>query len=103
MTKERSELEQRRDALTRSLPGLSDTRANSYRLNSDARALDHAGVKHQRPDEMARLAEAEQAANEAIRDVQRELRGIDEELKRAPRGGFGATLRRAVRGARNDA
>jgi len=82
---------------------LSDTRANSYRRNSDARALDRAGVKRERPDEMTRLAEAEQAANEAIRDAQRELRGIDEEIKRVPRGGFGATLRRVVRGVRNDA
>jgi len=102
MTRERSDLEQRRDELTRSLPGLSDSRANSYRRNSDARALDRAGVKHQRPDEKARLAEDELAANDAIRDVQRELRGIDAEIKRAPRGGFGATLRRAVRRGRND-
>jgi hypothetical protein len=102
MTRELSELEQRRDALRRSLPGLSDTRALSYRRNNDARALDHAGVKHQRPEEMARLAQAELAADEAIRDVQRELRQIDAEIERAPRGGFGATLRRAVRRGRND-
>jgi hypothetical protein len=103
MTRERSELEQRRDALRRSLPGLSDTRALSYRRNNDARALDHAGVKHERPEEMARLAQAELAAHDAIRDVQRELRQIDAEIELTPRGGFGATLRRAVRRGRNDA
>jgi hypothetical protein len=59
-------------------------------------------VKHQRPEEMARLAQAELAAHDAIRDVQRELRQIDAEIDRTPRGGFGATLRRAVRRGRND-
>ena len=49
MARERSELEQRRDELTRTLPGLSDNRANTYRRNSDALALDRAGVKHKRP------------------------------------------------------
>lgn len=102
MTRELSELEQRRDALRRALPGLSDSRALSYRRNNDARALDHAGVKHQAPEEMARLAQAELAADEAIRDVQRELRRIDAEIEQAPRGGFGATLRRTVRRGRND-
>jgi hypothetical protein len=33
--------------LTRSLQGLSDERASTYRLNSDALALDRAGVKQQ--------------------------------------------------------
>ena len=48
MAEERSDdLERRRDELTRSLPGLSEKRANTYRLKSDARALDRAGVKHQ--------------------------------------------------------
>ena len=48
MAEERSrDLERRRDELTRSLPGLSEKRANTYRLNSDALALDGAGVKHQ--------------------------------------------------------
>ena len=99
MTREQSELEQRRNALTRSLPGLSDARAKSYRHNSDALALERAGVKHERPDEMARLAQAELAADEAIRDVQRELRDIDAEIKLSPRprlwARFGRTARRA--------
>jgi len=48
MAEERSrDLERRRDELTRSLPGLSEKRANTYRLNSGALALDRAGVKHQ--------------------------------------------------------
>jgi hypothetical protein len=44
MASERSELEQRRGELTRSLPGLSESRADTYRRNSDALALDRAGV-----------------------------------------------------------
>ena len=100
MARERSELEQRRAELTRSLPGLSDNRTDSYRRNSDALALDRAGVKHERPEEMARLGEAELAAGAAIRDAQRELRTIDAELKLSPRGGLGARLGRAARRAR---
>jgi len=78
---------------------LSDNRAVTYRRNSDALALDRAGVKHECPEEMVRLEEAEVAANDAIRDVQRELRGIDAEIKLMPRPGlrtrFGRTVRRA--------
>jgi hypothetical protein len=100
--RERSELEQRRADLTRSLPGLSDNRASTYRRNSDALALDRAGVKNETPEEMARLGEAEVAAHAAIRDVQRELRDIDAEIKLRPRprlwARFGRTARRARAG-----
>jgi hypothetical protein len=48
---------------------------------------------------MVRLKEAEVAAHTAIRDVQRELRGIDAEIKLIPRtrlrARFGRTTRRA--------
>jgi hypothetical protein len=98
MASERSELEQRRRELTRSLQGLSESRADTYRRNSDALALDRAGVKHERPEEMVRLGEAEVAADAAIRDAQRELRDIDAETKLRPRPGlrvrFGHTARR---------
>jgi hypothetical protein len=56
MARERSELEQRRAELTRSLPGLSEERADTYRRNSDALALDCAGVKHKRPEEPTRAS-----------------------------------------------
>jgi hypothetical protein len=100
MPRERSELEQRRGELTRSLPGLSENRADTYRRNSDALALDRAGVKHERPEEMVRLGEAEVAADAAIRDVQRELRDIDAEIKLTPRPGLGARFGRTARRAR---
>ena len=99
MASERSELEQRRDELTRSLPGLSENQADTYRRNSDALALDRAGIKHERPEEMVRLGEAEVAANAAIRDAQRELRDIDAEIKLSPRLGLGARFARAARRA----
>jgi hypothetical protein len=102
MAREKSELEQRRGELTRSLAGLGENRADTYRCNSDALALDRAGVKHERPEEMVRLAQAEVAADAAIRDVQRELRDIDTEIERMPRRGFGARVGRAVRRPRSD-
>ena len=102
MVRERSELEQRRGQLTRSLPGLSENRADTYRRNSDALALDRAGVKHERPQEMVRLGEDEVAADAAIRDVQRELRDIDAKIKLMPRRRLGARVGRALRRARAD-
>ena len=100
MARERSELEQRRGQLTRSLPGLSENRTDTYRRNSDALALDRAGVKHEQPEEMMRLGEAEVAADAALRDVQRELRDIDAEIKLRPRPGLGARFGRTSRRAR---
>lgn len=100
MARERSELEQRRGELMRSLPGLSKNRAATYRRNSDALALDRAGVKHERPQEMVRLEEAEVAADTAIRDAQRELRDVDAEIKLKPRSGLAARFGRAGRRAR---
>ena len=102
MARERSELAQRRGQLTRSLPGLSENRADTYRRNSDALALDRAGVKHERPQEMVRLGADEVAADAAIRDVQRELRDIDAEIKLMPRRRLGARVGRALHRARAD-
>jgi hypothetical protein len=103
MAEQRShELEQRRDELTRSLPGLSREQAASYRRNSDALALGRSGVKHEQPEEMARLGEAAVAADTAIRDAQVELRDIDAEITRMPRRGFGARFGRRIRRAGAD-
>ena len=102
MARERSELVQRRGQLTLSLPGLSENRADTYRRNSDALALDRAGVRHERPEEMVRLGEAEVAADAAIRDVQRELRDIDAAIANMSGRGLGARLARTVRRGRVD-
>jgi hypothetical protein len=102
MAKERSELEQQRDELSRSLPGLSENRAETYRRNSDALALDRAGVKREQPQEMVRLGEDEVAADAAIRDVQRQLRDIDAEIELLPRRRLGVRVGRAFHRARPD-
>lgn len=102
MAEDRSELEERRDELARSLPGLSETRAKTYRSNSDARALDRAGVKSERPEELQRLEEAEVAADAAVRDAQREVREIDAELAARPRRRVGARIAGVVRGRRSN-
>jgi hypothetical protein len=98
MTKEKSELEQRRDELTQSLPALSENRANTYRRNCDARALDRAGVKSERPEELIRLGEVEVAADAAVRNVQRELRDIEAEIALMPRRRLGARVGRVFSG-----
>jgi len=100
MAKDTSDLEQRRGELTRSLPRLSENRSDTYRRNSDALALDRAGVKHERPEEMVRLGSAEAAADAAVREAQRELREIDAEIERRPRPGLRAIFGRKVRRGR---
>jgi hypothetical protein len=103
MIRERShELEERRNELTRSMPGLSAQKDSTYRINSDALALDRAGVKHEAQDEMVRLGEAAAAADGAIRDAQRELRNVYEEIERLPKSGLGGRFGRAVRRRRAD-
>jgi len=91
------ELQQRRARLSESLPGLSRKLDQTYRLSSDAQALNRAGVTHHPPQEIARLTEDEDGANAAIRDVQRELRSLDAEIKSAPGGGPATKLGRALR------
>jgi hypothetical protein len=91
------ELEQRRTELTLSLEGLSERRASTYRLNSDALALDRAGVKRQTPQELEQLNANETAAHTAVRDAQRELRDLDIEIASAPSGGFRSRFGRARR------
>lgn len=93
----RGDLEQRRDELTRLLGGLSDERARSYRLNSDALALDRAGVKRQTPQELEQLKANETAAHNAVRAAQCEVRDLDTEIANAPGGGFRSKFGRARR------
>jgi len=103
MAKNKShQLGQRRAELAESLPALSQKRAETYRLNSDALALDRAGVTHHAPQEILRLAEDEVTADAAIRDAQRELRHLDAETTSASGGGLGARVGRALRRVRAD-
>src|SRR5205807_1878443 len=55
----------RRAELSDSLQGLAQKRDHTYRLNSDALALDRAGVTHHASEEMTRLGEDELGADTA--------------------------------------
>src|SRR6476660_925973 len=78
LAEDASRLKRRRERLWASLPALSQNRAATYRLNSDALAIARTGVTYQDPRKMALLREAEVAADEAMRGVQREIRQLDE-------------------------
>jgi hypothetical protein len=95
-----SQLKRRREQLQASLPALSQNRADTYRLNSDALALGRAGVTYQDPRKMALLGEAEVTADDAMRGVQREIRQLDEEIERASDGAFGSKVERGARRGR---
>ena len=95
-----SQLKRRREQLWASLPALSQNRADTYRLNSDALTLGRTGATYQDPEKMARLGEAEVTADDAMRIVQREIRQLDEEIERASDGAFESKVGRGVRHAR---
>jgi hypothetical protein len=92
------QLKRRREELWASLPALSKTRADTYRLNSDALALGRTGVKYQDPQEKARLGAAEATADDAMRSVQREIRQLDEQIARRPTRPIRRGLQRARAG-----
>jgi hypothetical protein len=96
------QLKRRREQLWLSLPGLSQNRADAYRLNSDALAVGRTRETYQDPREKARLSAAEVTADDAMRGVQREIRQLDEEIVRvrASDGAFRSKVGRGVRHAR---
>jgi len=100
-----SHLKRRREQLTASLPELSQNRADTYRLNSDALTLGRTGATYQDPQEMAQLGEAEETADDAMRGVQLEIRQLDKEIgeiRRSSDGAFGWSGGRGVRHPRTD-
>jgi hypothetical protein len=96
-----NQLRQRRSVLSESLSALSRKREETYRFNSDALALDRAGVTHHPQEELARLAQQQAEAEAAIRDAQCEIRALDAEIQRSSRGGVGARVARIVRRPRS--
>ena len=84
----RQQLKRRRDELRASLPALSQNRADTYRLNSDALAVGRTRETYQDPREKARLSAAEVTADDAMRSVQREIRRLDQQIVRTSAGGF---------------
>jgi DNA repair exonuclease SbcCD ATPase subunit len=100
-----SHLKRRREQLTASLPELSQKRADTYRLNSDALTLGRTGATYQDPQKMAQLGEAEVTADDALRGAQLEIRQLDKEIgeiRRSSDGAFGWDVRRGARHPRAD-
>jgi hypothetical protein len=92
-----TELRQKRALLTQSLPALSQKRDDTYRLNSNAVALDRAGVTDCAPQELERLREDEVAADTELRDVRREIRELDSEITSTAGASLGARVGRFLR------
>jgi hypothetical protein len=100
-----SRLKRRREQVTASLPELSQNRADTYRLNSDALTLGRTGATYQDPQKMAQLGEAEVTADDAMRGARLEIRQLDKEIgeiKRSSDGAFGWDVGRGVRQPRAD-
>ena len=92
------ELHKRRAEVSAKLPALTLQRDHMFQLKCDAEKLDRFGVTHHTAAEMARLEEDQAAADIAVRDVQRQLREIDDEIRRAASsGGLNATVGRVLR------
>jgi hypothetical protein len=105
LSKRASRLKRRREQLQASLPALSQHRADTYRLNSDALALGRTGATYQDPQKMAQLSEAEVTADDAVRGAQLEIRQLDHEIGeigRSSDGAFGWKVGRGVQHSRAD-
>jgi hypothetical protein len=91
------ELHQTRTEVSASLPALTLRRDHAFQLKCDAEKLDRFGVTHHTAAEMARLAEDQAALDAAIRDIQLQLRDIDDEISSASGGGLTASIGRFLR------
>jgi hypothetical protein len=83
-----NELRRRREALETQLAALTEKREHAFRVNSDALALQQAGVTHHDGAAMKELADAESAGDSTMSVLRREIAQIDDELVRDHRGGF---------------
>lgn len=90
------ELRERRAELSALLPPLTLRRDHAFQLKCDAEKLDRYGVTHHTQAEIARLAEDQAATSAAIRDIQLQLRDIDDEMTGASGGGLTATIGRVL-------
>ena len=82
-----NELRQRRETLHRQLTALTEQREHAFRVNSDALALQQAGVTHHDGAAMKQLADAESAGDSTMSALRRQIEEIDDELARDHRGG----------------
>ena len=91
------ELRRRRAALETQLTTLTNQREQAFRVNSDALALQQAGVTHHDDAAMKELSDAESAGDSTMTVLRREIAQIDDELARDHRGGLEGARRKMMR------
>jgi transposase len=91
------ELRRRREALEAQLSALTAQREHAFRANSDALALQQAGVTHHDQAEMKQLADAEIAGDSTMTDLRGQIARIDDELERDHGRGFAGRRRTIMR------
>ncbi len=92
-----NELRRRRRELETQLDALTGQKEYAYRVNSDALALQRAGVTHHDGAEMQDFAEAESAGDSTMTDLRRRIALIDDELERDHGGGLAGRRRTLMR------
>jgi hypothetical protein len=95
-----NELRRRRQALEAQLGTLTTQKEHAFRANSDARALQDAGVTHHDRSEMDQFSDAEVAGDSTMTDLRRQIALIDDELERDHGSGLagrGRTMMRWLR------
>jgi hypothetical protein len=91
------ELRHRREALETQLSALQEQREHAFRVNSDALALQQAGVTHHDEAEMKGFAGNEIAGDATMTDLRRQIGLINDELDRDHGGGLTGSRRRVMR------
>jgi hypothetical protein len=90
-----NELRERRRTLEAELSALCERRERAFRVNSDALALQRAGVTHHDATAMERFAADEVAGDSTMTDVRRRIELTNTELARL--GGKGRRIMRWLR------
>ena len=94
---ESQELREKRAKVAGSIAELTRRRDGTYRANSDAAALDRAGVVNRGPQELASLRDDATAADTELRDAHLELRRLDSEAAAVRGRGLGGIMGRVLR------
>lgn len=92
-----NELRRQRRELEAQLGTLSEQREHAFRANSDALALQRAGVTHHGGTEMQEFADAEIAGDSTMTDIRRQIARIDDELERDSAVGLAGRTRKIMK------
>jgi hypothetical protein len=92
-----NELRRQRRELETQLAALTGRKEYAFRVNSDALALQRAGVTHHDGAEMQEFAEAEIAGDSTMTELRRRIELIDDELERDHGGGLAGRRRKIMR------